>query len=591
MKTQSFQAQRRAKPLEWGLVALLTVVTLLARQSGLDCLLPGLLEPDSNVTFQVRSLEVPELSPQLDWQFGSYPLLVARSVQLLPQPSRSPKADQDREQWLAAASAEHVRARRAVSIWSTALVPLTWRLASNFVSPPFALAAAALSATSLLATSFAQQARPHGPVAAAILLCVILSIRFARNPRLWNTLLLLGSVVASVGVLHNGIAALGPAFVAVWCAVSRWRARIGLWLAVLASAALSVLTFYPALFSDDPTVGGTKLEESGLRQGEHIINWSQFNGRGLLRMWDTLWRYEIVALAILILGLVGVCLHWFQRRERADTKTSQAAWIAAAFALPYLGVVGAFEATAERFLLPGLPFAYVLGVSGLERLAGARGRRAALAGLVLALGFAGFVSSRMLLLRSRTSTVEQACQWLRENAAPGERVLANPGLDLPLFSTREALTMAMDRIAFGYPLITNWTRFQARARLKQELEPVSNEPRLALEMILPVDFLPPDVDRAHALLESKAPAFVVVESEGSIYQRTWMIGLGQALPGAALLQARFDPGLPDGEPMLFEDQSHPQRWHGIARTLRAKCYGPQISIWKLNAPASAASGE
>ncbi len=506
--------QPRARRWTWVsalALGVLFLATLAVRQTGIACLLPSLLESDSNIVFQVQQLEQPELESDSGWQLGSYPLTIAAAVALCGAPARPPRALDTKEDWLSLAAWPSLRVRRAVCLWTTAAVPLTYLVARSFLTPAWSFAAAALCASSLLFTSFAQQARPHGPLAASVLLLVWAALGYAARPRLWRLGALGLALGLCVATLHSGIAALLPAWVAVGLAQARRGRRAGARLWLIACAGLAVLCSYHGLFSMDTSQGGIQLRSFGLRQGEHEIGLRQLSGRGIERFAQALYRYELPALILFALGALGALRA--RRRGPPAAATVDAVRVAAAFAAPYQLVLCLFEGTAERFLLPWLPFIYIASLIGLRQLFSGGLRRMAALLAFAAVAANGVLSTRLLQARAQPTTLEQCAAWLEEHAEDGARVLANPGLELPIFSTPQALAARLERLGPGYPYISQWTRFEARARLEGALPAPVGAKQFDFGLFVPRDLEPAPPAQFPAALAARGPLWLVLDSD------------------------------------------------------------------------------
>jgi hypothetical protein len=167
----------RSRPLLIVLAVAVLAGSAVLRFTGLDWLLPSLIEQDAHIPVQVRLMDgdPTEAARALNW--GTYPHLVARLTRwLTPDERRVPPAeggDVDLALHLARASWPVLRVRLVVALLSLLAVPATWLLARRFLSPAWSLLAAALVGTSLLAVHFGAQARAHGAAVGLFVLAVL----------------------------------------------------------------------------------------------------------------------------------------------------------------------------------------------------------------------------------------------------------------------------------------------------------------------------------------------------------------------------------------------------------------------------------
>jgi 4-amino-4-deoxy-L-arabinose transferase-like glycosyltransferase len=589
-------AGRRSRGILWAL-ALLTLGTLLARQVGLGALAPSLTEPDDNLVYQARVLEQPGASPERAWQWPSYPLLLAHAVALLPRPSAEPRPEEDLEQWLARAAAESKRARRVVSVLGAASVPLCYALARSFCGPLFALGAAGMAATSLLLTSFGQQARPHAPLVSAVAAALVAALAQLERPSRARLAALGVALAAAVGTLQSGLALLPPASWVAWRTgrgAGRWAGVA--WVAACAAASLALL--HPALLQGGAEGGGLRWIGTGLRQGEHQVMGEQLSLGGAGMVLRGFWNQEGAAALLALAGALGLALAR-RRGWRASPAARSRAGLLAVFALPYLALLCCFSDTQPRFLMPLLPCAYVLGAGGLERGFGAgRVRAGALLALLSAVVFSGWISATLLAARARPSTLEQAAHWLEQHARPSERVFASPGLDLPLFSTQAALQGRLAWIGPGYHSITGWSRYQqGQAAALERLERLGGAVRWEFGWLNPRRFLPNTKEEAAVVLAELAPCWLVLDvserplrkvgpggEERAVGAQAWIDPVAAAAGELGTSCARLAPSAVHDLPALFEDHGHPRHWHALGTLRHNRAFGPVLAIYRLDRP-------
>ncbi len=443
-----------------GALVLLTALALGLRLWHLDARLPAVPEPDDVVVTQALHLEDQRLGRRSkeDAINSQYPLLLAHLLEALPGelvqtvPVQAPLSEH-----LSAAAEPHRMGRRMVVGFSLLLIPGSYLLARRFLGRGPSLFAAALVATSLLHCLYSQQARPHVPLATlglwAVLACQRLVRRGSVPAYLWAGLM----TSAAVACLHNGFALLLPLGLAL---LLRWPRERGLarLLAVLplGLVGLSIDLAYPTLLGAGSDLGFDKPEGSFFLSG-HRIDSININGRGFLLVLGYLWGHD--PLMVLLGGLGLALLLGRARSERLSGVARRDLWIALAFALPYLLVIGLYARTFGRFLLPLLPYAALLAAAGaalaLRRLpALAPPRRAAVAGL-LALAFPLAQDIQLERLRSRSDTNSQVASFLTEHADPSQDlILLGNWVSLPLAEPRRSL------LALPKWSLSVWQRYQ-----------------------------------------------------------------------------------------------------------------------------------
>jgi hypothetical protein len=427
---------------------------LVTRLWGIDYLLPHRTEPDRELAQQVivlgcgdpRALESPVMA--------KYPWLIARLASL-GYDARDPGADleeQSVDEHASRCAEPSARVRRLVAWLGLLAVPATWLLARAFLGPLDALLAACIVAASLLQHSFSQQARPHAPAASLALLALLASMRLAKHGRLRDWMLASIASALAVGALHSGIATLLPLATAAALRLRRdglacaWRLVVP-----LATTVLAVVLFYPFLWQE--AVGGETAGFSvrGLRveHGDHTFDLHSFRGRGFALVARALWFYEPALGLGLALGIIVWLGRLFRRRVSWPDPRGPLL-VALSFALPYFVVIGLYERTYQRFLLPLLPFFALLAVSAwrASRLRLAACGRPALARTATVLAWLALVGlpaatvCRQAWLRSQPDTYEQLARWIETNLdSAHDRIALLPPLGLPpLFQADEALT-------------------------------------------------------------------------------------------------------------------------------------------------------
>ena len=455
----------------WGaLVGLLlaTASVVWARTRGLDYLLPHLPEPGSHVAEQL-----------------AHPGLLDRLIAAWPGPpatEASPSADPLAEH-LARAAAPWVQGRTVVAWCSALAVPATFWIALSFVRPWTALLAALLAGASFLSLQFSGQARPHGLAAGLIPLAVAAAGWMRRRPTPLAYLVAGTCAGLALGSLQIGVAVL-PSLLAADLLRERRRERGGAWKRLLPLAALGVACYVFYFDARGPGGGGApapgasapypRVEEGVLRIGARALTLADWGPGGFGRVVDLLrWNDPLLLWG----GLTGIVLAVIlrvagrapapagarpaqatvpapagarpaQAIAPAGAGAGRALAVVLAHALPYLAVLGLWEGTADRFLLPLVPYlalstAFALGwivERFTTRITPSIWQRA-LFGLpfwAAALAVPVTYDARFLAARAAPDSLELAAAWLRRSVGPADRILTSPGLDLPLLGGSSA---------------------------------------------------------------------------------------------------------------------------------------------------------
>ena len=613
------RSARRLAPL----IAALTVLALLVRLVGVDFGVPVWEEPDPDIPIHVDLLRDDSVRANKEFSERQYPHLIARLVSLLPaRPAAgAPDAPVTVEQHLDNAAHTHVQARRIVALLSALLVPLTYLLARRFLRPGAAGVAAALVATSLLHTHFAQQGRPHGAAATFFLASVLCSMHLVRRADtrmfLWCGL----TAGLAVGALHSGVAVLIPLLVGYLLRAgpeggpegARTGRPGGLRLdprAVLPVLLIgaSIWIFYPFLFDGSaearPAAANSaepQLEDTTVVWAEHSVGLSQFAGGGFRVVLESLWNYDPVlllagaagALAWLLALVLGARQPWTDPDAAARRRQLL---VALSFALPYLLVIGLFEKTYERFAIPLLPYMACAAAWGLDAAARrwrwSRSVRVLAATALLVLPTAATL--KLVWLRSQPDTLEQAAAWIEQHARPapgGTTVWLQAPLDLPLLRAEQSWSPPGRRRRLLY---SPWSRYQVRA------VPAELGPRWDLRWIGPAwaDGESNLATEPEAFVEALAPGLFLIEVFEERTDHPVDIALRQALRARGTLVERFAPEGPEAggaarsEPRTeqpffyqlsdhFNDGERAPRPHFIPRLFAAQAVGPVLELYRV----------
>lgn len=445
---------------EWPAVALLTVAAFGLRLTGIDFLLPHLTEPDLVYALQPQMIRGEFWHPL----YASYPLLVGDVLLVLPR-ADEPGPSAPLEARLAHAKSPLLRPRWILAALAALAVPATWWVMRAFAGPPWAAFAAALTATSLMHVNFSQQGRPHAAVTALIAVALCCALRVQRFGRWSDWLAGWLACALAFAVLHSGLAAVPALAAAAWLRPRAPRRARLFWYALpLALLVLVVVVFYPYLLPGE--IGHwSRASPDKLQLGSHYVRYSKFDGSGFGTLLLGTWRHDPVLLALAGLGLVCGAA----QLARADPRLPEVraslrqVVVIAAFAVPYALVFGSFGGTLARFATPLIPVLACLAsyavLSAARALAPSGWWRLCVpAACAAALALPTYAAGRLAWLRRRPDTLELAATWIAANARPGERLWVQPGTELPVDYTAEALRF--DREHARDPIRCFWTRDQ-----------------------------------------------------------------------------------------------------------------------------------
>ncbi len=571
-----------SRPIWLALLAL-TLAALALRLWGSDFGVPMWEEPDPDIPGHVDLLRGDPVLARVNEPEQQYPHLIARVVSLLPgrPPASGAGAPANLDEHLRAAAWTHVQVRRTIAVLSALLVPLTFLLARWFVSARWAVFAAALVATSLLHQSFSQQARPHGAAATFFAWALLANVRLVQRGG-WREFAHAGLASAlTLGVLQSGLAVLLAGLAASGFALARRRASWIQLAAPIALVAASIPLFYPFYFDGTAAVQDPArvVDEDALRSGEHAVALEEFDGRGFGVLAKSLWNYEPLLCALLVVATLSAFAKW--RPKRA----SDAAWVVLAFAAPYTLVCGLYGMTYERFALPLLPVLALFVAWGLANLPAANDalRRGATALTVAALALPAAAVAKLAYLRAQPDTLDLAANWI-EREAPNSTVWIAPPLDLPVLRTLKGLELAgrAPKLGEGF---TPWTSWQTRIAAPDDVS-------VDLRWLIPRPAQRADLE---AYLVSLGPGLVLIEVYEERTEHMLMVSLRKALMARAERVARFSPDRdPDATELElffqlsdhFNSDPHLRHPHFTARLLRAQAIGRVLEVWRLPEAAS-----
>jgi len=559
-----------------GTLAVACALGFVLRWRGLDFQLPHSTPSDEQVIVnQVDRIRRGLPQPELDGTVApAYPLLLARiaaPVRVSPRPA-SPRTLREHE---LAASALRMDVRVALMLVSLAGVLGTWWVARAFLEPFWAGVAAVLFASSLLAVSQSQMARPHAPLAALSVLAVAAALRFVREPGPGRLVLAGLAAAAAVACLHSGTAVLPSLLVAILIARRRAVRLSIVWVAaVLLLLAVIVRLFYPFHF-EDWTAREGKSRPGLFNLSGHLVWVSDFDGSGFERVLGTFYSYDPTLLLLASVGLVAFAVDRLRRRPLAADRAQLT--VALAYALPYLLVIGLYSRTPARFVLPLLPWAAVFGAWGARRaftalLGAAPARALAAALLVLPVAMAWHLGT----LRSVASTERLAADWIRANVDPATgRTFVLPYLALPLVFGPESLEHNWKEAPK-----TEWTEYLSQV-------PQERLPTPRWEVFLPKKH---GTDRdlgQDPLRWIRAQGFdhVVVQHVRDSFQEKSVPATRRALQREGELEARFTPLRDDGGDPARLNYEYARRVLGRPLFLHlfyCDRMGPTIEVYRLN---------
>jgi hypothetical protein len=566
-----------AKQAGWLGLALASLLGLALRARGLDFALPHYTPSDELVMVdQVDNLRGGRPQTALDGTvMPSYPLAGA----YLAEPVRLFE-----DEGGAAGLAEHVRRASALRLdlravtaaVSLLMVPGTWFLARRFLGPGAAALAALLVAVNALSISNSQMGRPHGPLSALSLLGVLAAMRLARYGRGRDYLLAGAMLGLALGTLHSGAALLVPVLAAHLLARPHaGRGRHVWFFAALAIGALAVRLAYPFHFEQWTTAEAPK-DENEINVSGHRLWPSDFDGTGFLGLAGTFYSYDPVLLVLLAAGLAALVAA--RRSFRGlDPSARSDLLVALAYAVPYAALLGLYARTAERFVLPLVPYAACAAAYGVERAARrlrlSRRARAAGAALLLAGPLAG--AWALTSVRAHPDTATEAARWIEEHLDPRTaRVFLIPYHTLPLLYGQESL-----RANWEGSRKSEWLEYLAEQDPADLIGPrfeVFHPPKRGAEELIGPDPL--------AWLAAQRITHVLVQHVRASYDERLLVEMREQAARAGELVARFHPmRRDDGEPARVDYNysrnvlARPFVWH----LFQAERMGPTFELYRL----------
>jgi hypothetical protein len=576
-------------------ICLLSVGCLALRWFGLGFQLPQSVPVDSLVLASEMEVLRHHGDPSYRLHSNLYPRVIPALALFVPTSHAAEQRPETLDDHLDRARDPYMRVCIVIALLSVLLVPATYLFARYFLERGWALLAAFLVATSILHLWYSQQARPHSGAVAVTLLAILASLRLVRKPTLSSFVLLGLAVGASIATLQSGIATLLPLAAAF---LLRARSRASPWLLVLTLAIAGAIAFalYPSMAGTPEIKADTPreflaLHGSALYLMGHAIFLSSFRGEGVPLVVGGLCLYDPLIAGCAMFGLV----RWISRPRTPRPRESVAAnqhgrrrylLVALSYAVPYAVVIGLYRFSAQRFVIPLLPFLACLGAYGLRELwtlaqAGRFWHRVSVGiaiGAVLTLQATAAV--RLSSIRAQPDTSTEVATWIRSHIRPNdELVMISPGVELPLLRARDALARSRAMLPnanqrwFAYEQSAPAMADTALDRFDLVTVPASTVEERATLMKDPAEYL--------RRLDTK---WVVLEVHRT-YDWKGVAKLRSALGEIGELTARFSPdrmGTWGESPITYEGfdpRPFPVFW--FLRVLQARCTGMVLEVWKL----------
>jgi hypothetical protein len=387
-----------------GVLIVLAAILVLAAVLRFQALDWGLRMPPHNeerlfVQSAAAMIEARDLDHRFYEYGGAFVYLVALPLALLDVPL-SP--------------AGYLVARGAVAACGLLSVLLAWVLGRRLAGDACGLAAAALSAVSVVAVRTAHGVRPDVVLETAVLLSLLVFDRLDGRRRMD---VLSGLMVGVATAVKFTGAFLGFAYVALRLARlgSSWHGLGRMTLAGLVSlAGFALLTPYALLHRADFMVG--VRAQARYQYAERARTWA-----------DALASYaalvtDVIGLAGLVLAAAGTVYAWRERDRFAAV---------VAFPAVLLAVLTTADVAFERFLVPVTGLLAILAGRTVSALA-ARSRALAVAAVLVAMAWPLAGCVRYLRDIRVPGTRERAMDWITAHVPAGSRIavsIPDDGLD------------------------------------------------------------------------------------------------------------------------------------------------------------------
>ncbi len=553
------------------IVAGLLLLTVALRFTGIGFLLPHQPEPDAVVVWQAAWLDRPEGAPPSDTVYLApfYPYLLAYLLAALPGHSYrellAPDAPLDAH--LAAVAEPYLRGRILIAALSLLAVLATYRMARSFLPRAPACLATAFAATSLMAASYAQQARPHAASAALSAVAVVLALRHLRRGG-WESLASASlGASAALACLHNGVFVLPGLLLAWWFAPGRRWVQL---VVPGAAIAATLLVFYPFLFERGVV---SQTQSDTLDIGGQTLTWEQISLQGLPQIVRGLWSFDPVLVGCAGAGIAALLVALARGRGAPPRRPLL---VAALFPIGFIAFWSVMQVVWPRFTNPLVPPAAVLAAGGVHAAvawlapAHRRARAFALASLAV-LSVPAFASAWLVALRARADTQELAARWLE---AAGDRardvVALNFLLPLPVVQTHASVE-ALPTWARG-----PWEQYQldlpeSGGPARWRIVPVYSHGALADKRIDRDEVL--EVVRAGGCTLGVA-TIQTARGRGRDETRDALNEIAGP-PAASFLP--FDPALED-----LHGSGYELGWHAFERVVRSRLWGPPVECFRID---------
>ncbi len=325
--------------------------------------------------------------------------------------------------------AVYFTARLVVAALGALLVFLVYAVGRRYFGYAAGLGAAAVIAFGFLPVHYSRQALNDVPTLLSVTVALGACLAFYERGR-WRDLLLAGSAVGVAAATKYTAAPLAVVVaLAVLLRFVEHRERPGRAVALLAGSGLlciaAFLALNPYLVIDFHTAraqfDGQSAQAASGKLGQSGSAWTFYPV-------SLVWGLGAVPALLAVIGLVLAL--------RGDR--TQRARVVLLIAFPV--ILYAYMATQGRFfarwLLPAYPAVAILAGYGLVRVTGRLRERASrlpasvIAVLVAAVSFAQPIADTLhsVTVVSHVDTRTQALRWIRENTAPGERIVVEPSL-------------------------------------------------------------------------------------------------------------------------------------------------------------------
>ncbi|MBL8857449.1 MAG: glycosyltransferase family 39 protein [Planctomycetes bacterium] len=564
-------------------VTLLTVIALALRLFGVGFMLPHFAHIDERVYSAQLDLfhGLERMEGETD-NYAFYPELVPWVCSITTPSPESRAGERTLAQHRAAGSAKILSLRVTVAWLSALLVPAVYCLARRFRSRRVALTAAALAGLCVLHLWHSQQARPHAVLATTTIAAVLAALLVVRRGDLRAYMLAGLACGLAVATLQSGLAAL-PALFAGHILRPRergWRAH-GYLLVALAICAVSARVFYPFVF--DPGTGriglgwwqaGRKLELSG-----HGVQLSEFNGSGFAPVLSALRDFDPLIGVLFAIGAITCTANLLRTRLQLDER-GRDLLVVLAHALPYFLMIGMWQRSYQRFLLPLLPYIALLAAVGVWWLVDRCFRRRAWTAVIVGgiLCAQAFTALDVVMLRRAPDTATAAADWISANLERTDRIALVPLLELPLMRADRGLAQHATATGREYK---SWARYQAAL-------PADERARHAFDVFN----MPVHDPRLVQLLLSDPPAYVrELNADYAVVQefgpeiRLNLSKVRDAVRASGTLVARFSPWRNDrygDTPILYYwDSEFAAESNLMWRALAMHSLGAPVEIYKL----------